>query len=146
MRKESGASLIELLAVLAVVGLVLGTATATLGPAAAPLKTGAVLLEGFFTRVRARAVATTSAYRVTPSSATTVIAEYAANCSAGTWTSEERMELELPDEVTLVSTGWAVCFSSRGAADGNVVITLNHPRTGTKQVEVFKGGSARIAP
>ena len=59
-----------MIAVLAVVGLTLGAATAILQPAAAPLETGAVLLEGFFTRARARAMATTSAYRITPADAT----------------------------------------------------------------------------
>ena len=145
-RGESGTTLIELIAVLAVVGLTVGAATAILKPAAAPLETGAVLLEGFFTRARARAMATTSAYRITAADASTVVAEFAANCAAATWTAEERMELELPDEVTLADTSWTVCFSSRGAASANVVVTLNHPRTGSEQIEVFTGGSARIAP
>jgi len=143
---ESGTSLLELIAVLAVVGLTVGAATAVLKPAAAPLETGAVLLEGFFTRVRARAMATTSAYRITAADAGTVVADYAANCAAATWTAEERMELEFPDEVTLADTSWTVCFSSRGAASANLVVALNHPRTGSKQVEVFTGGSARIVP
>ena len=50
------------------------------------------------------------------------------------------------DEVTLADTSWTVCFSSRGAAAANVVVTLNHPRTGSEQIEVFTGGSARIVP
>jgi len=144
--KESGTSLVELLAVLAVVGLTVGAATAVLKPAAAPLETGAVLLEGFFTRARARALATTSAYRITATDTNTVVADYAANCAAATWTAEERMDLDLPEEVTLADTSWTVCFSSRGAASANVVVTLNHPRTGSAQVEVFRGGSARIVP
>jgi len=143
---ERGTSLVELLAVLAIVGLALGASTAFLKPAEAPLETGAVLLEGFFTRARARAMATTSAYRVSATDTTSIVADYATNCSAATWTSEERMDLDLPDEVTLADTSWTVCFTSRGAAAANVVITLNHPRTGSAQVEVFRGGSARIVP
>lgn len=143
---ESGTSLIELLAVLAVVGLTLGAATAILKPAEAPLETSAVLLEGFFTRARARAMATTSAYRITAADANTVVADYAANCAAATWTREDRMDLDFPDEVTLSDTSWTACFTSRGAASANVVVTLNHPRTGSAQVEVFTGGSARIVP
>jgi len=145
-QRESGTSLVELLAVLAVAGLTLGAATAVLKPAEAPLETGAVLLEGFFTRARARAMATTSAYRVSATDADTVVADFAANCAASTWTAEERMELDFPDEVTLTDTTWSVCFSSRGAASANVVVTLNHPRTGSRQIEVFTGGSARIVP
>ena len=144
--RESGTSLVELLAVLAVVGLTVGAATAILKPAAAPLETGAVLLEGFFTRARARAMATTSAYRITAADANTIVTDFAANCAAATWTAEERMELDFPEEVTLADTSWTVCFTSRGAAAANVVVTLNHPRTGSKQVEVFTGGSARIVP
>jgi hypothetical protein len=143
---ESGTSLIELIAVLAVIGVTVGAATAILKPAAAPLETGAVLLEGFLTRARARAMATTSAYRITAADASNIVADYAANCAAATWTAEEGMKLELPDEVTLADTSWTVCFSSRGTSSTNFVITLNHPRTGFEQIEVFTGGSARIVP
>jgi hypothetical protein len=143
---QAGTSLIELLTVLAMVGLSVGATTAILAPAEAPLETGAVLLEGFFTRARARAMATTSAYRVRAVDADSVVAQFAGSCSAATWTDEERMELELPRDVTLPDTSWTVCFTSRGAADANVLVALNHPRTGTKQVEVFTGGSARIVP
>ena len=84
--------------------------------------------------------------RITATDANTVVTDFAANCAAATWTAEERMELDFPEEVTLADTSWTVCFTSRGAADANVVVTLNHPRTGSKQVEVFTGGSARIVP
>jgi hypothetical protein len=138
--------LIELLAVMAVVGLTVGAATAYLKPAAAPLETGAVLLEGLFTRARARAMATTSAYRIFAADKTRIVADFAANCAEATWTAEEDLELELPDEVSLADTGWIVCFNPRGTADANVIVTLTHPVTGSEQVEVFTGGSARIVP
>jgi Tfp pilus assembly protein FimT len=145
-RGESGASLLELMAVMAIVGLAVGMVTTDLRPAAAPLQNSAVLLESFFRNARAKAVSTTSAYRVVPAGSARVVTAYASSCSAGTWTSDPDLEFDLPEDVSISNTGWTVCFSSRGAAGSNEVVTLTHPTAGARQVEVFAGGSARIVP
>jgi prepilin-type N-terminal cleavage/methylation domain-containing protein len=145
-RGAAGFSLVEVLAVVAILALTVGTAALYLQPTPAPVDSGAVLLEQFFGLARARAVATTSAYRLTPASSSRITAEVADNCSASTWTADPQVELELPQSVTMTSTAWAVCFTSRGAADSSVVVTLTHPGFGNEQVEVVMGGSARIVP
>jgi prepilin-type N-terminal cleavage/methylation domain-containing protein len=146
MLRAAGMSLIELLVVLAVAGIALGASTLYLRPMEAPLQTGAANLEGFLRQARGRALATTSAYRVTPSDSRNVEAEFASNCGASTWTSDPGVTLVLPRQVAMTDTGWSVCFNSRGLADSNLVISLTHPSAGSRQIEVLRGGAARVLP
>ncbi len=137
-------TLIELLLVLAILALSLGIAVLHLRPMATPLKTGAVLTEGFLRMARLQAMATTSAYRVSPSSSTRLAAETAASCSATTWTSVANMDLELPRGVATSDTSWSVCFSSRGISNNNLTIGLYHTSYGSEQIEVLLGGTTRL--
>jgi prepilin-type N-terminal cleavage/methylation domain-containing protein len=143
-RGERGSSLIELIAVMAVIGISVGAAVVYLQPAAAPVETGAVLVKSFFGLARARATATTSAYRLTASSSTAIAAEYAGDCADTTWTDDPELTLDLPSGVWFVETDWSICFTGRGASDTNVTVTLTDPHSGQQQVEVLLGGSARI--
>ena len=146
MRRNSGMSLVELLVVLAVMGIAVAASALYLRPMEAPLQTAATELEGFFREVRGRALATTSAYRVAAVTPETARAEFAANCAASTWTTDPELELELPSEVAMADDTWAVCFNSRGLADINLVVDLDHDRSGTLQVEVLRGGASRVVP
>lgn len=146
MRRTDGMSLVELLVVLAVAGIALGASSLYLRPMEAPLQTGAADLEGFLRQARGRALATTSAYRIAPSNSRVVEAEFAANCGASTWTSDPGVALELPRQVTMTDTSWSVCFNSRGLADSNLVVSLTHPSAGSRQIEVLRGGAARVLP
>ena len=146
MRQAAGMSLVELLVVLAVAGIALGASALYLRPMEAPLQTGATDLEGFLRQARGRALATTSAYRIVPSNSRVIEAEFAANCGASTWTSDSGVVLELPRQVTMTDTSWSVCFNSRGLADSNLVVSLTHPSAGSRQVEVLRGGAARVLP
>lgn len=136
----------ELLAVLAVVGIAVGAASLYLRPMEAPVQTAAAELEGFLRQARARALATTSACRVLPVTSRGVRAECADECGASTWTPEAGGGLGFPDRVTMTNTAWSVCFDSRGLADANLTITLVHPEYRGRQVEVLLGGAARVVP
>lgn len=144
--RAAGFSLVETLVVLAILSVALGSAALYLTPTSAPVRSGAVLLKELFGLTRARAVATTSAYRLTPAAADRVTAASADSCTAATWTADPEIELELPQGVSMSSTAWTICFTSRGAADSSLVVTLTHPGFGSEQVEVVMGGSARIVP
>jgi hypothetical protein len=146
MRGQTGSSLIELLAVVTVMGIAMGAVTVYLQPASTPTDTGAVLLEGFFRLARARAAATTSAYRVSAPAPDEIIAEQADACSATTWTADPETVLELPQGVTVTDTAWSICFSPRGTADAHLIVTVQHPLAPPEQVEVVLGGTARVVP
>jgi type IV fimbrial biogenesis protein FimT len=142
MHFEHGFSLIELLVTLGIVGIALGIGLMYLAPLLAPVDEAAIELEGVFRHARARALATTSAYRVRPDSATGVRSDTAENCTGGTWTPEST--LAFPRQVTMTDTSWSVCFNSRGLASTDLVVTLTHPEYQTRQVEVMLGGAARV--
>ena len=69
--------------------------------------------------------------------------EYALSCSAGSWTADPQLGLELPDDVTMTHTSWSICFGSRGIAAANQMLTLSHPDAGVQQLEVLMGGAVR---
>lgn len=144
MHAQRGFTMTELVVVVAIMGLSLAIGSLYLEPMETPLQSGAIRMEAFFRQARLSAMATTSAYRVAPSDSSNLAVEYAATCSASTWTTEGDMELELPKGVTVSDTSWSVCFSSRGISLNNITVTLQHSKYGTRQVEVLLGGTTRI--
>lgn len=136
----------ELLAVLAVAGIAMATASLYLRPMEAPVLTAAAELEGFLKQARARALATTSACRVLPVTSGNLRVECAANCGATGWTVDPGPGLALPRDVTMTDTSWTACFTSRGLSTGNLTITLAHPDYRSQRVEVLLGGAARTVP
>lgn len=140
-------TLTEALVVLGITGIILAIGALNLRGLNNPLQNGASQLEGFFKQARAKALATTSAYRVRAETSGRLIAEYANNCNATTWTADSRLVLELPTDVrvsgTNTPTTWPVCFTSRGLADKNLIVTLANAKNQTRQVEVMLGGGVR---
>ncbi len=135
--------MLELVVVLAVMSLVLGVSTAFLGAVKTPLRHGARLVEGLIKQTRAKAAATMTVHRVRPLSGEKLIVEHAASCSAGTWTSDPALDLELPDGVTFTDTSWMICFGNRGTALASQTLTLTHAEAGDQQLEVLMGGVVR---
>jgi len=143
-RHESGISLVELLAVLAIIGLGIGAASLYLKPMEAPLDAAADMVEGTLRAARLKAMATTSGYRVSPNGGGSLTVEQAPSCSAASWSADPGLALTLPDGVGMTALDWSVCFSSRGVANSNVTIRLTHSEYGSREVEVLLGGTTRI--
>ena len=143
-RKNSGFTMIEALVILAVLGIAVAGASLFLKPAAAPLQSATVLTEGYMRQLRARAMSTTSAYRMAPIDTMRLGASYAATCGATTWTDDPDFGLELPEGVEMSSTAWTLCFNSRGLASSNLTISLQHDQFGARDIEVLLGGTSRV--
>jgi prepilin-type N-terminal cleavage/methylation domain-containing protein len=139
-------SLPELLAVLALSGILFGIGSLGLLRMEAPLDTGSRLLDSALRQARAKAMSTTTAYQVTPVDGSNLVASYANLCTDTVWTLDPRLDVELPDGVTLTDTTWVACFSSRGHADSNATLTVQDSGSDTRQVEVLIGGMTRILP
>lgn len=146
MRRASGATLTELLVVVALMGIAAMITALNLRPAEAPLQTATRLTEGFILQARSSAIATTSAYRVVPDGPAALALEHAGACDDTVWTEEPDSRLGLPRDVTLADTAWSVCFTRRGLSASNVTVTLVHPDSGTSQLEVLLGGTTRVIP
>lgn len=146
MSAERGVSLVELLAVLAIIGIGLGAASLYVSPMEAPLQTSVELFQGTLRAARLKALATTSACRVAPIDPTHVAVWVADHCSDTFWTADDRLELELPRDVVLTAVDWSVCYSGRGVADGNTVVGFSHPEHGSMGVEILLGGTTVVLP
>ncbi len=140
---EQGFSLLELIVAIAISTFLLGTAALHYRDLLNPSQSGAAALGAFFKEARARAVSTTSAYRVQPANPTQVIVYSGSNCSS-TPTQDTRLILDLPQYVSLTDISWSTCFQPRGLATDNITATLIDDKGDTHSVEVFLGGAVRI--
>jgi prepilin-type N-terminal cleavage/methylation domain-containing protein len=146
-RLEQGVSLVELLVVMALMGVAFTMTAAYLHTEDTSPRTGGVLLEGFIRHSRAKAMATTSSYRIAPVDARTVQAETGPTCGGGTWIVDPDLRLELPAGMSLADTAWSLCFSSRGIATASQILTVNNSNHAAPgRVEVLRGGMTRILP
>lgn len=146
-RRRAGLSLLEVLVVVGILGVALGIGFSNLRPLAGDLHNNANRVAGTFRQVRAKAMVTTSAYRVVKLSATRLRAEYAVTCSAASWTADPKLGIDLGDRTEIrtpaANTG-LVCFNSRGLAEDNPTLVLADPAGKTVSVEVFLGGAVEI--
>ena len=140
---DQGFSLLEVVVAISISAVLLGTVAMNYRGLLNPSQSGAATLAAFFKEARARAVSTTSAYRVHPVTPTQVIASYGASCSS-TPTQDTRLILDLPQGVALTDISWSTCFHARGLADSNITVTLIDDHGDTHDVEVFLGGAVRI--
>ena len=148
MRGSQALTLLEIILVVAVVGIVLAIGAVRLNALGDPLGTAAATVEGTFKQVRAKAMSTTSAYRVSRVSATGLRAEYAVSCSdTSGWVHDPKLDATLEDRVQITApstNGEIVCFDSRGIADTNPTVALADAKGATATVEVFLGGAVAV--
>jgi prepilin-type N-terminal cleavage/methylation domain-containing protein len=141
---EKGFSILELLITLAIMGVVMSIAVLNLRPFSNPLEDAWVQTESFLKLVRAKAMATTSAYRIRQDGQR-LVAEYAERCSAPSFTQDPSLVTELPAGVRL-TTGSGnplqFCFSSRGYANSNTVLLLSKDGR-ERRLEILLGGGVR---
>lgn len=140
---EAGITILELIVVFAMIALLFGIAAPNLAELDRPLEDGSAALRGFVKQTRAKAIASTSAYTITPTSASRIETQVSTTCG-GTQTAEPKLFLELPKGVGMLSTSWSLCFSSRGFANNNVQVTLQDDELSTKVIEVFLGGAVEL--
>lgn len=146
--QRQGLTLLEVLLVVAVVGIVLAIGAVSLRRLGDPLGAATSAVEGTFRQARAKAMSTTSAYRVSRSGPATLAVAYARTCSdSGAWTPDPRLATALEHGATLErpdADGVIVCFDSRGIADANPTVTVRGPDGGTRDVEVLIGGAVEV--
>lgn len=148
-RRETAAAgfgMAEMLVVLTLLGLLAGAAALNLRPLEAPLRTAAEEVEALFRQTRARALATTTPHRVRPIAAGALVVERSTSCAGASWDEVPALALELPREVGFDATAWSVCFDARGLASTNLTLTLSHPPSGQRRLEVLLGGTLRRLP
>lgn len=143
-KTEYGFTIFELLVAVSIVAILMGIVIFDIRGLQRKSVDAGDLVKGFVKQVRTRAVSSTLAYKVLPSSTTQIIAQFATTCSAGSWSNDPLLILNIPDDVELTDTSWEVCFNSRGIANSNITIPLQDEEGETTTVEIMLGGSTRI--
>jgi prepilin-type N-terminal cleavage/methylation domain-containing protein len=139
---ERAFSLFELMATMAVMGIAAGTVISNYRELNDPLQNSANQIVTQMKHARIKAIATTSAYLVQPTSANTIEFRYGATC-ANTPTTDTALALELDPGVSLADTNWSLCFSSRGLSDTSLDLDVLEG-TRLRIVEILIGGSIRV--
>ena len=142
-RRQFGYSMIELMATMSVALVLIGIASFNFKATENPAYNGASELLGNLKKIRARALVSTKAYLVKPTSSTRIIAQSGANCSTNTWTTESQFTLNLENGAYLPDTTWSICYSARGLSDVSASV-LVRDATHSKTVEIVLGGAVRL--
>ena len=133
-------------------GVVLGIGALNLKPVNNDAQDAATRLSGLFKQTRAKAMATTSAYRIWAdlgSQPVRIYAQKAQRCNApsNTWVTDEKLQVKLPDGVTMGLTKWDYqlpCFNSRGLSSNAITLKLTDNRERVRVVELLLGGAVRV--
>lgn len=144
-RSEAGISIVEILTTLTLTGVILGIGILNFRKVEDAGVTGAAELSSFIKQVRARAISSTSAYKLTATTTTYLTTQYAKSCTSATWSSDNRVTLKMPTGASVTSTSWSVCFNSRGFPDANTTIGVRNTAGDLKNVEIMLGGAVRIS-
>lgn len=145
MRNERGFTIFELIVVMALSGIMAGIAIMNLNALSNPSENAAASLLGLFKQARARAISSTSAYFIVPTSSTQIVTQSGVNCADPAPVTDTTLSLNLPAGASLGATNWVVCFTSRGLSDSNTQVVVNDIHSQSRTIEVFLGGSVQLS-
>ena len=142
LTRAHGFTLIELMVVMAIGGILTGMAAYQLKELDNPAQNSAAQVMTFLKKSRAKALATTYAYRVRPKNSTELETHYAISCSSATFTLDSSLGLKLPSTASLSNTSWSLCFAPRGTLSTSFDIVISDPKRSVT-VQVAMGGGMR---
>ena len=142
---ERGFTLFELLVAVGFAGILSSTVVYSLRDLNSPSDNASAQVMTYLKKARAKALATTFALRVGPSSnGRQLTAGYADSCTATTFTSDPEMTFNLPTDATFADPTWRLCFSARGMLSTDADIEIEDPKKSVV-IEVALGGGMRLS-
>lgn len=156
-RFQLGFTTIELLVIMAIMGILAGVAFINLRPLSNEAQNAANQIAAAVRQVRTKGMATTSAYRLVFESSTTLRASSASNCSvdadSADWVDRPDSDIVIDgsgritaygDGSPIIGTPTIVCFSSRGFSTTGASLRVLDDRGRVSTVEVFLGGAVEV--
>lgn len=152
---EAGFTLFELLVTLFFIAIIAGGATFQARNLSDPIQNQTAITLGFIKQVRARAISSTSAYLIYPTSSTHLAVARGTACPAtmpanpsslvpSSFTADT-LNVNLTEKVTFVSTTWGACVTQRGLFTGAASVQLIDPDGKTKTITIFLGGATKVS-
>ncbi|EFI36241.1 hypothetical protein Dthio_PD3698 [Desulfonatronospira thiodismutans ASO3-1] len=145
-----GLTLIELLVILAILGIIISIMGMNLRPFGNDLENATQETAGFFKQTRVKAISSTSAYRVIFNTDNHLIVEHAIFCKDEEgWQRDAKLDLELREGVVFNSKDFTneevlLCFNSRGFSTENIELEIVDAKNNSKALEVYLGGAVVI--
>lgn len=143
IKKESGTTLAEILVVLGIIAIIVTSAISNLKILNNDLSNSSKEVAVHFKMIRSRAISTTKAYTLKPTTNRKIAVFSSRDCGA-TRTSEPALSYFLPSGTTFVSQTWEFCFNPRGLGESSLTVTLLSTAGLTKNIELFVGGAVRV--
>lgn len=151
--RRAGVTLLETLTVVAVLAGALAIAAVNLRPLGDPLGAASDAVAATLRQTRARAMTTTSAYRVlrTPEG---LAVESARRCDATDWALDPAVATALPPGSTVVASADGTeltanaplaCFGPRGYAERATSLVVVHGER-SRTLELYLGGAVEVEP
>lgn len=123
---QNGVSIIELITVLGLIGIFTGVAAANLKTLSSDIQNATSEVQGFIKQARARAIASTMAYRIITPDDGHLAVEFSRSCNDASddFQRESSLQLELPAQIRINPIA-GLCFSPRGISTYNAWISLS---------------------
>lgn len=141
--KEQGFSVIELLTVLIIAGILSASVMSNIKVMNRPLTNASFEVAHFLRLARAKAISQTTYIKVAPLSAFKLVT-YSGDSCANATTLINDLNLILPNNTSLPSTSWSICFSPRGLAPTASMFSIKDENNTTRTVEIALGGGVRM--
>lgn len=141
---QNGFTILELLVVMGLIASMLAIGTHNLRSMTNQIQSGAAEISGFLKQARAKAIASTKAYKVTVASENQLVASFALNCDSSSFQTDPTLALTMPLEVSITDINWEICFGSRGLPKTNDILFINDVHGEFRSIEVMLGGAIRV--
>lgn len=148
-RRTAGFTILELLILLAVLGILFGIAAWDVRPLNNDARNAAHQLASAVHITRTRAMATTSAHRLVVAGPSELRVEAAVRCDdpEADWSTENAFATTFPRGAALQGVAPAevlTCFDPRGIGNASPTLTIQDGRGRTATVDLYAGGGVEL--
>ena len=145
--KAGGFSIVELLATMGIAAILTGFVAANFTALSSDIQNSSNQLAGFLKETRAKAISTTSAYKVEYQGDGTIKTLSAKLCDdlADDFVEDSKLSFEAPSKEVQVQPFSPICISARGLPDSTAMLTVNkRDWSQVNWVEIGLGGAVKI--